>query len=410
MNRSLSRLSLDPVWLRVFSISTALFFVFFSDAIISYWLPSFLQGSLGSALIMGLIMSFSSIIGLIIDLLFSQLFKKANVKRMIFYAIILSLCFSIILLISTFYPIILLFLLAMIVWGLYFEFLGFAEKQFVAEAVPLEKRSGAWGLIIMFKNLAFFIGPLTAALLIDLSNQVVVLAAFSLTVVAYVIFVILKFKPGKAVLEFSELNMREEFKCWLVLIKHVWPVIIISLLLGFIDATFWTTGTVLAEKISETNSMGDFFIPLFTLPNLFMGLVLIKLEIFTNKKKLSLLFLFIAGIFLILLGLNSDVSWGLLSVFVIGIMISLAFPLTDAVYSDIIARMGDERKHLIGLSSSTISISYIFGPILAGLISSLVGELLSFTYLGIIVLITTVFLLIFTPRKIRLPQKEIKKW
>ncbi|VVB74198.1 Major Facilitator Superfamily protein [Candidatus Tiddalikarchaeum anstoanum] len=410
MHKKLKFPSVNPVWLRVMAITIGLFFVFFSDAILSYWVPGFIQDTLGNAFFMGLVLSFSSIIGLLADLLFPQLLKGTSVKKLMFYAILSSAVFGGLLLLSIWYPWILIMLLAMAAWGIYYEFLGFANQQFVAETVPLQQRSGAWAIIELFQSLAYFLGPLIAVMLLEFTNWIVILTAMIMTIIAYVIFITLKLKDSNVTTKIEDINLITEFKHWIVLVKHVWPIVLISLIHGFIDATFWTTGAVLSEKLAEQNPLGGFFLPAFTLPTLFLGFILVKVKIYTNKKKISELFLIIAGVFLILLGLNSNVEWQLITALVIGIMQALSGPLSDAVYSDIIARMGRERKHLIGLSSSTSSISYIFAPVIMGLIASFVGESFTFTYLGIGVLVLSIVLLIFTPRKLKLPQKEIKTW
>jgi MFS family permease len=72
--------------------------------------------------------------------------------------------------------------------------------------------------------------------------------------------------------------------------------------------------------------------------------------------------------------------------------------------------MGKEGKHMVGLSGSTVSVAYIIGPILAGLISSYVGEKNTFVVMGIVMIIVAVILLVVTPKKLRLPQIEIKTW
>jgi hypothetical protein len=74
--------TVDPVWARVTSVAIAMFFISFSDAILSYWVPGFMQNALGSALLMGLVMSFSSIVGLAADIVFPQLLANISVRKL----------------------------------------------------------------------------------------------------------------------------------------------------------------------------------------------------------------------------------------------------------------------------------------------------------------------------------------
>ena len=150
--------------------------------------------------------------------------------------------------------------------------------------------------------------------------------------------------------------------------------------------------------------------PFYTLPSLFMGFVVAKWGIYSGKKKLSEIFLLLSGVFLVLLSLSEAIPWQLTCVLISSMLLSTAFPLTDAVYSDIVARMGRERKHLIGLSRSTISIAYIVGPVFAGFIAGIAGERLTFSLVGVIVIAVSAILLFTTPRKLKLPQTDLQKW
>lgn len=65
---------------------------------------------------------------------------------------------------------------------------------------------------------------------------------------------------------------------------------------------------------------------------------------------------------------------------------------------------------MVGLSGSTLSVAYIVGPIIAGLISQFVGEKNTFVVMGIVLTLVSLCLLVVTPKKLRLPQAEIKTW
>ncbi|MCB0387169.1 MAG: hypothetical protein KDD43_17410, partial [Bdellovibrionales bacterium] len=60
--------------LMVFSL--IVFFISFADAIMAYVSPIFMEEQLGSTFMMGIIFSFSSVVGLVCDFLFPQWFKE----------------------------------------------------------------------------------------------------------------------------------------------------------------------------------------------------------------------------------------------------------------------------------------------------------------------------------------------
>lgn len=404
----------DSMWARVLTVSVILFFVYLGDAILSDWVPSFLQVALGGSLFMGLVFSFSSVVGFVTDLVFPQLLRKFKARRLILLAIAANLIFSGILIWTTAWSWLVLFLLAMAVWGVYYELLWFGSAQFVSDNVPTESRSGVWGVLSVFKSLAYFIGPIVGSwLAISRGNMTTVVVAASVVCVGYVIWVLTSKKEKiheREIEPMEKFDIGEELGYWKVLFVHVWPVLLISLTMGLIDATYWTTGAVLSDIMARGGLLGGLFLPAYMLPPIFMGVILAKWGVYKGKKKIAEIFLLFAGVFLALLGLRESLLSMLLLSFLTGVALSIAWPMVDAVYSDILARMGTERKHMVGLSSSTTSLAYIIGPITAGFISSRVGERMTFVVMGALTVVVAIVLLFSTPRKLRLPQAEMSEW
>jgi MFS family permease len=401
----------DPIWLRVISLSLTLFFVMTADAIISYWVPNLLETSLKSSALMGIIVGFQSIVGFGADLIFPQLLRLTSVKRFVLLAIFSSIITSLLLLFSATRPLIIIFLLAMAIWGVYYEFLNFASQQFVADMVPINMRPGAWGVLGVFKNLAYFIGPMLGAWLILSSEKFPSFMALFLAGVALLILIVSgKTHERPMEIDIKEVNIVAELNHWTTLFTRVWPMIVLSLFLGFIDATFWVTGAIWTQHLAQENFWGSFFLPLYALPSLFMGFVVAKWGIYTGKKKIAEIFLLAAGIFLAALGISSQIFWQLLMVFLSSSMLAIVYPFGDGVYSDLIARLGRERKHMIGLTSSVVNISYIIWPIVLGFAATRISEEMIFSYMGILTIIISIILLFVTPRKLKLPQEQIRSW
>ena len=208
----------DPVWTKVISLSLTLFFVMLADAIISFWVPNLLQDTFKSSLMMGLVISFQSLVGFGADLIFPTLLQAASVKKFVVWGILTSILTSLVLLGSTFWPWVAIFLLAMTLWGVYYEFLGFGSQQFVADAVPLKDRAGAWGILGVFKNLAYFLGPMLGAWIFIFGLRAPAYIAIFLAAVSILIL----FASGRTheramSLNLGEVNLVAEMNHWLVL-------------------------------------------------------------------------------------------------------------------------------------------------------------------------------------------------
>jgi MFS family permease len=410
--RFIGEIAGDQIFPRVLSLSVILFFIFLGDAILSYWVPNFLQESLnGSSLVMGLVFSFSSIVGLVTDLVFPSLLKSFTVKRLVLCAGLLGVAFLGMLMVGTKLPNIWVFLIAMSIWGIFYEFLGFGSQQFIADSVPLKLRASGWAILGTFKNLAFFFGPIIAGWLL-LSGKYVLAGVTGFFMISGITILTLVSKKHERPIsiQISEVNLWRELDHWRVLFVHVWPIIILSIFIGLIDATFWTTGAVWMKTLSEESVWGNFLLPVYQMPALFMGFVVAKWGIYKGKKKMAMKFLALSSIFLILLVFNLPIPIYILCIFMSSLMLGVAYPLIDATYSDIVARMGRERKHLVGLSNSTSTIAYIIGPVVAGYSSGIVGSKATFAMVGAATLVVSVILFFVTPKKLKLPESEIETW
>lgn len=406
-------LVIEGYWVKVILISVMLFFVYLGDGILSDWVPSFIQASLKSPLLMGFIVSFSSLIGFGADLVFPQMLKAVKTRKLMLMAIGTSLIFSGVLLWSIVWPWVVLFLLAMAIWGIYYEFLGFGGQQFVSEAVPAKARSSTWAIMGVFKSLSYFLGPIIGSTIaVTRGDTPTVIMAVIFVLIGYGIWLLMKDKRTEhEITEPSEkINILNEIKHWWTLSEHVWPVLTISIFMGLVDATFWTTGTVLTDSLAEKNWLGGMFLPFYMLPMVIFGILVAKWGIYKGKKKVAEITMLLAGICLSFLGLTNSLYMLLAISLLTGTALSIAWPMTDAVYTDIVDRMGREGKHMVGLSSSTLSLAYIVGPIIAGGIAQTVGEKMTFSVMGILTVIVAIFLLFTTPRKLRLPQEEIQNW
>ncbi|MCX6705797.1 MAG: MFS transporter [Candidatus Woesebacteria bacterium] len=403
----------NPVWYKVILFSSTLFFLQIADAIISYWAPNEIERNFASPAAMGFIIGFQSVVGFIADLFFPHIFKKTKSRILIFWGTLVILTTSLFLVGASAKPFVAIFLATMFFWGIYYELITFARFQFVGSVVPANMRTGSWGIMGTFTNLAYFLGPLIAVEILYVKSNLFVEGVIGVFLFIAFLLVIFSKKAhdAPAQISFKEVNPLKELTHWFTLYKCVWPAIVLSLLMGFIDSTFWTIGAIWTEKLStQGGSWGMFFLPMYQVPALFVGFLLAKWGIHKGKKILTEKLLILAGVFLIGLAFAKTVGLQLGMVFFASLSISVAYPLLDGVYSDIVSRMGKEKNHLIGLTSSTINISYIVWPPIAGLICSKIGEMGTFGILGALVVAVSFVLLFITPKKLRLPQGEIQTW
>lgn len=384
--------------------------VYLADAVLADFVPGFMERVLGNSFWMGVVMSCSSIAGITMDLLFAQLLKGTSVKRMMLVPIMGAAVFALLLLLARQWPILLILILGMVVWGIYYEFFGFAAQQYVVEVTPPHGRSSAWGVVEMVKCSAYMLGPLVGAKLATHGEATLLWGVVITLIIAYLMILVVKIPAKPVVVEVYELDLRKEMGHWRVLIAHVWPVLILSVTLGIMDAFFWTSGALLTDKLAQQSPWGGYFLSVYMLPSLFMGGIMAKLMISSGKKRKALYLIIMGGIVLSMLNVFQTVPWYLGVVLLSSTLMAAAWPLVDAVYTDLVARMGRERKHMIGLGNSTMSLAYVVGPFLAGSLGLFVGEAGSIAVWGGVIVAVGVLLLVVTPKKLRLPEQEIQTW
>lgn len=387
-----------------------LFLIFLSDSILSYFTPYSIEEKHGP-LIMGIIMSVSSLAGIIFDFFFPIFVKRASINKLILLAIAANILFIGALIIYSLNPMIMFVLLGVISWGIYYELLGFSRQQYIATSITKNFHASAWGLMETVRGTAYTIGPLIAGFAISQGEIPALAAAGFFTFGALFIFLFRsKLKQEDTIENSDRLNLWDEFHKWKILASKTKIVIVSSILMSIIDATIWTVGVVWAEKIASTNYLGNFFIPTYEFPIIFLGMLIARMNIKEGKKIKSELFLIASGIILMCLYFITEPILILLVILILSILLSFSFTLNAAIYSDLEERMGIEKRHLIGLSQSTASFSYIVGPIVAGLLASKFGEQMTFVYIGLFVAVATGTLFLATPKKIKLPQSEIREW
>lgn len=399
------------MWFRVSAFGVVLFFVLLSDAVLADWVPGYMQGFLGSPMKMGLMMAFSSVIGFVMDLIFPQLLRTSGVHKLAGGAIVGSLIFMTSMISSTWFSYGLLLAVGMAAWGVYYELDSFMTKQFVAGVAPKELRAAVWGVVGIVRNLAYFLGPLIGGIILRWGDRAVVLGAGGVLAFAYILFLFIKLPHSHEIdSEIHGVHLIEEIKYWISLGRRVWPILILSLVAGIVDATFWTTGTVLNDNLALRSPIGEWFLPAYMLPSLFIGVVVAKWGVSEGKKKWAERLMLVGGAILGLIAWVTSVEAIILIVIIASIFMAMSWPLMDAVYTDLVVRAQRGRKHMIGLSSSTLSLGYVIGPILAGWLSGTYGEIETFAIIGWGVVVISVILLVVTPKKLRLPQEEMKVW
>lgn len=404
----------SPFWKPPFILYLSMIgFVTLGDAIMSYIAPVLLQDIVGTTTKMGLILATSSVAGICADFLFARVGdgKNSLFFNKIFIALLplFPLCFLV------FHSVIPL-ILAMVIWGVYFEAIVFSNYHFIHEHIHARHHAQAWGVLIMVKSLGWFLGPLIASTTDSLSRIFPVYLAFASFLIAILLFAVRYFffrGRNHVPIEIEKepvllkRSFREEVVIWLGYGRTLWPLLLLYFLVLMVEAVFFTIGPVFAESLKPLHPFGGLFVTLYTVPSLIVGLFIAKIARPFGKKRATFAAGILAGSGLILMSMMSNLSLLLLFAFIAAVGQAIMYPELQAIFEDYVARAGRFGNDLIGLSAIIPSVAYVLGPITSGFLADTLGYLPLFSLSGIALLVVSLLCFLLVGRKIRLPNAKV---
>lgn len=381
------------------------------DAVMSYSAPVFIEQHVNSTLLMGLVLGFSSFVGILCDLLFAQWFGGKSFKFFFFWTLILAFVFPTVIVFLP--PFIAFFLLAMAAWGIYYELMHFSHFHFINSVIARDNHALAWGLLESIRAAAYLVGPLLAVLLIDRHVDGPFLGAIGFVSAALMGFLIFlkanRSRFAHAPAQQERRSLVKEFRIWTSFMRRIWPLFLFLVTLGFVDATFWSVGTVLSEELRQTSFIGGLLLAAYTLPSLFVASLASVAARPFGKKRAALLAAMVSGAFLFFVGFSQSPLLVVALVLLFSLFFSLTFPEVYATFEDYVARLKEHGNDMIGLQGAAVSFSYIIGPILAGATASVFGNRGSFTLAGGLLIAVSLLCLLVIPRKIPMPQSDLEQ-
>lgn len=388
--------------------SLVVFLVSLGDAIMSYIAPVFLSEHLSKPSLMGIVMATSSLAAIIFDTIFGEKFRGKSYKFYLWWAFAFAAAFPLAFLILP--PIIPFLVLSMVIWGIYYELIQFSNYHFIYAFMSPREHASSWGMLSTFKSTSYLLGPILAEYLIDKSNRMPFIGTLGIIIAslfAFMVFIYVFAKKGKSEPVPAMRHTVHGYQTLFLLMSKIWPIWLFVFALVFVDATFWSIGAVLSEKLRATHPLGGLLLVLYMLPSLFVSFLADKASRPFGKKRISFMVGILSGVLLGIGGFVYNIDIFLLLVLLSSVFMALATPEIQAVFEDYIARLGPYGNDMIALDRSAVNLAYILGPAISVILGSITGGQKIFGLTGILLAITSIIALIIVPRKIRLPQKEL---
>jgi len=386
-------------------------FYCFGDTTVGYIVPVIMTEHLKSPALMGLVFAFSSLVGLAIDLLLPQLLPKKNFRFFVPATFVTALLFplSFLVLPASLWT----FLIAMAIWGVYYEFARFSHFSFIHQTLKPAQHDLGWGILQAFQSFTLLIAPIFAIYLLEKQENLPFIMAIVYLGIGLIGYFFLKGAFLKKKMQVATEDTQHpaarlhEVRVWFVLLKKIWPLCLFLLGLTLLDSAFWVIGALLSEELQGGGFLGSFVITAYVLPSIFVSLIARRVSKPLGKKRTAFVTALVGSLILIIGGLFIHGSMFVLVILAASLFLSVSYPEMYAVFEDFVARLEHNSNDMIGLEGSSISIGYVLGPILAGSLSTIVGYQNTLVAVAVLFLITTTIAAIKVPRKIHLPQKEL---
>lgn len=386
----------------IYLLGLLMFFWSTFDGILAYLSPLIITDHGFSKTYMGFIIGSSSVFGAIFDTVAIRILPSTHYRRV--FMIMFTLCLI--------YPFVLfnadtivIYIIAMAIWGVFYDLKNFGLFDFIARNTPEDEHSSSFGVVQVLSSMGYLLAPIIAGAVVI---ETITWRPFSYSLLflgcAFVCFLILissKF-TGQSPQPVAHRKNIFNIRAWLALDRIIFPVLLMTFVLYLIDAFFWTIGPLFAETFNLPGQRGELILSAYTFPGLIVGWLVSFATKRFGKKKTAFTSLFFGSLLLSTLVFAKDYYVALALVFISSVFLSLALPAVNGVYADLIQEQSKYEEEIEVLTDFYTNLGYILGPMAAGYMADVFGNAASISGVGIFGVLVALLLIKITPRHIEL--------
>jgi MFS family permease len=190
---------------------------------------------------------------------------------------------------------------------------------------------------------------------------------------------------------------------WRQVSRPMITILLFYTLMGFYDAFFWTIGPLVAEGLHKNTPFGGLFLTAYYIPVLFVSWTVGSLSHKFGKKRTAFVFMLFGSLTLSTIGLFDNPTTLIAIVFISATFGAIAWPAIHGASADYISESPAREKEIEVVTDFASNAGFIIGPVIAGFLADKVGNIQSFSVLGIISALVTCFILKTAPKKIYIP-------
>jgi hypothetical protein len=158
--KSISHSSLTPFLLFIF-------FAYLADNLIGFLYPILITSELQNNTVVGILLSLSAVTGLVIDFVAPKALRKFSWKKIGLAGFVFFFLLPILLYIGIQMNLVLLFVLATMLWSVYYELLGMSQQSFMVSNYGRVAFSRNWSLVYFLIAVTGVLSPIIGSFLIS---------------------------------------------------------------------------------------------------------------------------------------------------------------------------------------------------------------------------------------------------
>jgi MFS family permease len=387
----------------LYLVSFIIFFFTIFDSFVSYITPLILVERGFSNTYMGIIIGSSSFFGAIFDFIFCRFVKNVTFRRI--FLVMFIICF--------FYPLLLwgastvwIFLVAMSLWGIYYDLYNYGVFDFVGRYTKEEEHASSFGVIQVFKSLGQIVAPLVAGLTIVAAVVFKsIIFAWLFLAIAVFSFAVLVFqtrnkKPFYRENNSFSIDSSKKITVMFKISKIILPILIMTMMIYVVEAFFWTIGPIYAEELN-LGQLSGLFVMAYSMPAVLFGWYVGAITSKFGKKRTAYIAFLLGSLTMIpFFYIENNAIPAIVVTFTAACFLGFSLPAINSVYADYISESPELESEIEAAEDFFTNLAYIMGPIVAGIIADTFNYHDSFAFLGIIGTIVSILLIKFSPKQI----------
>lgn len=392
----------------IYSFAFITFIYALINGITTFVMPIFINNSVKSLSLVGIILAFSSFGNISTDLVVNFFRKPISyVGLMKIIAIAILGTFMIMGLSDN---ILSLFLLALI-WGIYTELFAFAKFDYISNINGLRENAFNHGVINNFFSLGSVIGPILASSIILISWDLMIVTGMVLIILMGGVFYFLKKNkkmPIPIEINKRKLSFKTEIKIWKKVGFKILPLLVVLFIFGMGESAILSFAPIFSGSREGLRIYSGLILSGFYLPLIMFSPFFGKKVDQNGEKKYILLGLIFASVSLFFFGFAESFYFAFAMAVLHGIGISAFSTALASEESKYIDRHHNQEGRVVGESGIFYNLGFVAGCGSAGFVAEDFGFGITFRILGIFYLLATIIYFMWGPKRRCFKDGELK--